>query len=239
MQLNYNIGGSLNTQFLYNNSQQLLKAQLWHSGELVWEGSLETDGTFYNGQNLNNNLLNSITWEVLSNKYGADKSDDTLLQIDSTYKNKIKLKTDSFLNNNQITSLANIIKCMIVYDGKQYYATMPIVFAWVDDSDYRFYLKENSGYRYVIYSQDGQSPQYDSSEPFEFIYQPKTQYNIQYPSLSQINRYTYQVNIYGDIQRKVNDKIPSFLQFYPVIKFSIGYQFDFFQVIKTKFVETK
>ena len=32
----------------------------------------------------------------------------------------------------------------------------------------------------------------------------------------------------ADIQRKVNDKIPSFLQFYPVIKFSIGYQFDFF-----------
>jgi hypothetical protein len=50
---------------------------------------------------------------------------------------------------------------------------MPIITAWVYNNDYRVYLKEYTGFRYVVYTSDGVLPSYDNTHPFEFICKEK------------------------------------------------------------------
>jgi len=64
-------------------------------------------------------------------------------------------------------SLATIIKCTITYEGKNYYGTIPVMTKYINKNNYRFDLKENTGFKYVLYTSDGVSPQYDTSYPFE------------------------------------------------------------------------
>jgi len=86
------------------------------------------------------------------------------------------------MGNNFDKPLANIIKCSVVWQGKTYYGTMPIITAWVNNEikkknshDEEYYasfkigLKDFTGFRYVMYTSDGMTPQYDNSHPFEFI----------------------------------------------------------------------
>ena len=88
---------------------------------------------------------------------------------------------------------ANIVKCTIQYQGKSYYGTIPIITAWVSDSTNRIKLKENTGFRYVIYSADGMSPQYDTTNPFEIEVDSDT---------SKISGYTF--SAVGGIKTKVS-----------------------------------
>jgi hypothetical protein len=66
-------------------------------------------------------------------------------------------------------SLATIIKCTITYEGKSYYGTIPVIIRYINENyqNYKFGLKENTGFKYVLYTSDGISPQYDNSYPFE------------------------------------------------------------------------
>ena len=73
----------------------------------------------------------------------------------------------------------NILKCEIMYDNKKYNATLQLCLATIYStsfdsshlSDYsnRIYLKNNCGFQYVIYENDGTRPQYNDANPFEFI----------------------------------------------------------------------
>ncbi|MGN0992883.1 MAG: hypothetical protein ACI4PE_03085 [Bacilli bacterium] len=55
-----------------------------------------------------------------------------------------------------------------MYDGVQYYATMPII-TGTSNTGYNIKLKENTGFRFATYSADGRRPQYDNTNPFELI----------------------------------------------------------------------
>lgn len=60
----------------------------------------------------------------------------------------------------------NIIRGTYTKD-LEYYAQYPIVFEYVKDSFYRFKITPKTGYKYVVYKQDGTSPSYDNTLPFE------------------------------------------------------------------------
>ena len=173
--VNYSVGTNLANETTFNTGdrEQLLKAQLWHSGELVWEGF-----------SANENHLDGLTmvhWQVLKNKYNSFKSDESAFKIEDEDASSGYIK---YMGNNFDKPLANIIKCSIVWQGKTYYGTMPIITAWVNNkikkvnsrneeyyASFKLSLKDFTGFRYVMYTSDGMTPQYDNSHPFEFICQ--------------------------------------------------------------------
>lgn len=134
-----------------NEYYSLFKAQLWRNGELVWQGQTKekTDKT-----------ISSITWEILQS---TNKNSAFEVGADS---GKIRINEFQLKDN---PTLVNIIKCSITLQDKIYYGTLPVAIAEVIDNKYEISLKEYTGFRYVIYSSDGTSPQYDNSQPFEFI----------------------------------------------------------------------
>ena len=172
--VNYGVGTFRNeTSILTGQKKQLLKVQLWHSGELIWEGVSIDENKPAD--------LTMVHWQVLKNKYNSSKSDESAFKIENEDAGRGYIK---YMGNNFDKPLANIIKCSVVWQGKTYYGTMPIITAWVNNEvkkknshDEEYYalfkigLKDFTGFRYVMYTSDGMTPQYDNSHPFEFICQ--------------------------------------------------------------------
>ena len=146
---------------------QLFKAQLWHSGELVWEGMTAStaaqDGV---------TKPSLVHWEMLRNKYNSSASDASAFNVTNAGSGYIAYSGDHLASAIE-TPLANIVKCSITWQGKLYYGTIPITTAWTSSANYRVNLKDYTGFRYAIYTSDGMTPQYDSSHPFEFICKEK------------------------------------------------------------------
>ena len=162
--LNYGLGSAASeTEIGISSGYQLFKAQLWHSGDLVWEGP--TASTAAKDGITKPSLVH---WEILSNKYNQNFSDESAFKVTNAGTGYIQY-TGDHLAEAIDTPLANIIKCSITWQGKLYYATIPITTAWTVSENYRVNLKDYSGFRYAIYTSDGITPQYDNSHPFEFI----------------------------------------------------------------------
>ena len=166
--LNYGLNSTAQeTTIGAGTGYQLFKAQLWHSGELVWEGMTAStaaqDGV---------TKPSLVHWEMLRNKYNSSASDASAFNITNSESGYIAYSGDHLASAIQ-TPLANIVKCSITWQGKLYYGTIPITTAWTISDNYRVNLKDYTGFRYAIYTSDGMTPQYDSSHPFEFICKEK------------------------------------------------------------------
>ena len=166
--LNYGLNSAAEeTTIGAGTGYQLFKAQLWHSGELVWEGMTAStaaqDGV---------TKPSLVHWEMLRNKYNSSASDASAFNITNSESGYIAYSGDHLASAIQ-TPLANIVKCSIAWQGKLYYGTIPITTAWTISDNYRVNLKDYTGFRYAIYTSDGMTPQYDSSHPFEFICKEK------------------------------------------------------------------
>ena len=160
--LNYIIQGDLTNDLIVERDRtkpkKLLKVQLWKNGDEI---DLSTNST--------------IKWEVLKNNYGNKIEDTSAFVVSSdgniSYKNFLTEKEE---NGNDTTSpSASIIKCSVTIDKKTYYGTIPIITAKVLNSNYEIKLKDYTGFRHVMYSDNGLFPQYDSNNPFEFICRQK------------------------------------------------------------------
>lgn len=158
--VNYGIGNSYSyTNIKDSGTRQFFKAQLWQSGQLVWEGTY-LDPT----SNKGNNLIQpeQVYWSTLNDKY-----DRHAFKIDDHLSGRMKYVGKGSWEGD---SLATIIKCTITYESKNYYGTIPVMTKYINENykdNYRFGLKENTGFKYVLYTSDGVSPQYDTSYPFE------------------------------------------------------------------------
>jgi len=135
-------------------TEKWFKVQLWHDGEEIFTG-LETGMTDENAEAI-------VQWSVLKNNYGNNVEDNSNLSID-TNTGVITFNPDVH------DDAANIVKCTITYKGISYYAVMPVIVAKVKNSDYTINLAERAGFRNVLYTADGQTPSYDSANPFEVI----------------------------------------------------------------------
>ena len=166
--LNYGLNSTADeTAIGLSAGYQLFKAQLWHSGELVWQGF-----------NANTAAIDGVTkptlvhWQVLANKYNSTVSDASAFRVTNPSNGNIQYLGND-LNSTLNTPYANIIKCSITYEGKTYYGTIPVTTAWTRGDNFRVSLADYTGFRYVIYAPDGTAPQYDNSHPFEFICKEK------------------------------------------------------------------
>ena len=160
-------------------SKPFFKVQLWRSGELIGEGITKED--LQDILASNDEILDSVEWEVLKNNYGKSisnfnndrYSDNSDFVIKNKNSGKITYTGDTLTLDSSNNSSANIIKCTITINGKKYYGTIPITTAVVLNSDYRIKLKDYTGFRYVMYSSNGLSPSYDKTSPFEIICEQK------------------------------------------------------------------
>ena len=146
------LNGTLN--YTPRQSGRWFKVQMWHSGELIFDGV--ESGSTEEGKTL------AIVWSMLKNTYSSSISDDSDIDINAatgycTY--------NGYTNG---STPANIVKCTISYDGVEYYATMPLITA-TSSTGYAVELKEGTGFRFATYSADGRRPQYDNTNPFELI----------------------------------------------------------------------
>lgn len=149
---------------VYNNTYSLnytpaqqnhwFKVQLWHDGELIYEGT--EDGTSTEEKTID------VSWSVLRNSYSNTIKDDSNLTINEN------TGVVTF-NTTEYNAPANIVQCKVSYDGVEYYDNIPVIVKFLNDNVYDINIKENSGFRYAIYESDGRNPKYDNSTPFEII----------------------------------------------------------------------
>ena len=170
----YNVAeGRLNYSPATSNTQWV-RAQLWESGELIFDGT-SSQGDF------------ELTWSILRNKYTYSISDPTNLSINQT---SGQITCSGY---NQSEHTADIIKAVISYNGIEYSAIMPIILVNVKNLGYNIVIDENSGYQFVTYSSDGTNPQYDKSTPFTFhVYYNSTE-------VTENSNISYQWNVQGSI----------------------------------------
>ena len=129
------------------------KVQLWHDGEQIFEGT-------ESGKTLENEVAN-VQWMMLQNKYDKEVADTSNFTIDKD-SGAISFSAIEYEHP------ANIVKCIVNYNNVDYYATLPITLVRVINDNYDVQLLDNSGFRNVMYTTDGQSPAYDN-QPFELI----------------------------------------------------------------------
>lgn len=187
--LNYGLSNG-NQQTIITSSivnQNLLKVQIWHSDQKVYE-------TGWSG----NIITPTIEWSILKNHYwgsGVNSvDDDSDFSIDAT--TGALTYTNSLQNGTNLPK-ANIIKCSITYEDKTYYGTIPFITAYVTNQNYRIQLKNNTGFHYVVYSSDGMSPEYDNRNPFEFIFKNNNEQII--------DNIIYTASIKGNTKYKQNN----------------------------------
>ena len=176
-------GNVISSDFGQTGNSFTFEAQLWRSGELIWEG------THYQ-----NSGDPKIKWSVLQNHYSGsspynyDQSDLTVTikgSGNNTYTDGTFTYTHSLSDIINTTpsiekvARANIIKCEIEYENKIYYGTLPIITAQVINDNDDIKLEDGTGFIYVIYTTDGLNPQYNK-QAFTINYSsshPPTQYN--------------------------------------------------------------
>lgn len=167
---------------------EALEAQLYENGEKI----------------ISNDL--TYNWSILKSK-----GDSTNLEILNNNTKKIKVEYNENPSN---TSIVNIIKVSVVYNGTTVYATLPIITYWVKP-EYDLNLVPNTGFQYVFYAEDGTRPQYDNKYPFTFILtetSPQTNgkeqdiTNIQLYKLNNYNfRHSFNYYVEGNLEIKNND----------------------------------
>lgn len=139
--------------------------ELWKDGEKI---------------NLDINSMVSeqqIKWEMLSNRdfswYSVSLVNEIPEEGFNNYGGATVTLNQRFLSGSSFQSFnalwgrpANILKLSITYNGRIYYDTVPIVTIYTL-GNVEISLKSNCGFKYVVYSEDGENPDYDDLTPFE------------------------------------------------------------------------
>lgn len=151
----YYTNGNIHLNYSPRTNNQWFKAELWRDGENLFTGI--NNGTSEEGKNV------FISWEIQNTNRILEKaiaiSADGNVTIDKEILSTIT--KDSNINN--------IIKVTLTYEGMNYYATLPIklIYSPMNEINYKIEVKNNSGFNFVVYNENGKNPQYDNSIPFE------------------------------------------------------------------------
>ena len=108
-------------------------------------------------------------------------------------------------SNNHIKTPVNIIRGRYVINGLDYFAEYPICTHHVESRDYekvRLKIRPKTGFKYVVYSEDGASPNYDNTLPFEAIAEQwvDSGYWVQ-----QDTKYTFEWKVIGNLDLENED----------------------------------
>ena len=147
------INGVLN--YTPDQAGKWFKAQVWRAGKLIFEG---TDS----GNSIDNKTV-SIRWSVKKNKYNAQVSDPSTINVTTN-----NFSTTGYYQEDGSGAKcpANIIQCRIIYNQIEYYVTIPMITVSYN-APYQLYLEPRTGFNFVTYSSDGRYPKYNDNKPFE------------------------------------------------------------------------
>ena len=146
------LNGKLN--FTPISSGKWFRAELWRDGVRIFGNSVS-------GLSSEGNKQVDVQWSILQNKYTEAKSDNSAISV-------VEGSQDLLYWGYVTDNPANIIKCKVTYNGVDYYATLPLITATANEG-YNVYLKENTGFRSVMYTADGLRPTYNTGAPFELV----------------------------------------------------------------------
>ena len=184
------INGELNYEVDRDkNQQQWFNVEFWEGDTRIYKGA---SSELVKGKEL------EVNWSILRNKYSTRVGENDPSSITLVDEKEGLFSYIGYIKED--THFANIIKCQIIYDKVEYYATLPLITAITKD-DYLIELKEKSGFREVLYSTDGQNPFYVDVNPFELIVSQKINNIIEDVSLLQTDKYklTYEWKVLGKI----------------------------------------
>ena len=109
-----------------------------------------------NGEEIDSKYL-TCGWSILKD---SRRKTPTYINLSDTTGKTISISTSTNISAYDTSEkFSNIIQVQIIYQGKNYFATLPIVTAQHTDK-YFIYLLENSGFQEVLYSEDGMYPKY-------------------------------------------------------------------------------
>ena len=126
-------------------------------------------------------------WKVLKPKAN---SNNTYIKVIPTTDDPLIAKVEKIKSSFETNNIfSNIIQVQIRYDGKYYFATLPIVITQ-DTENYHIYLLENTGFQQVLYSEDGLYPKYKNKD-FRFGIRKKIDDNTYEDVVNPGNVFTY------------------------------------------------
>lgn len=126
----------------------------------LWEGNMEITDELQQ------------EWKVLANKYNASSSDVSHFTVT---KNDNSGEWEFGVTGlDAEATAADIIQVKVTYDKKTYYATLPIVYAQLNDESIEWIPR--TGFSSVVYHTDGTHPAYNNNYPFEITLIEDAQY---------------------------------------------------------------
>lgn len=129
------------------NLGEWFKVELWENGERIFDG-------------VNGTSDFKVSWKILQNKYKSNIIDPSHLTVTNGHFECSDYKAGKHV--------ADIIQASVEYNSKTYYATYPLIVEKAA-AGYKAYVRENTGFKFAVYTADGQRPQYDDSFPFEIV----------------------------------------------------------------------
>lgn len=165
-----------------NQSGTWFHAQLWKNGEKVFDTQI------------NQNSSNArITWSMV----GDNRATHNIMvsQIDT-------IGTWTSVGYSQYSPIAtDIVKATMEYNGLTIVATQPIIYApEYMNNEYQVSLKKGTGFTHVVYSEDGLTPDYDSTIPFEL--EVKKMIKGQWGDITGHNTLNYEWSTVGNLTFK-------------------------------------
>lgn len=155
---------------LLKDGEQWFIVEFWNGSELISKDLTVDFKLLFPAATIGSAYFSLI--KIENNKFYFDKTQenlDKLAQLDILEKNGTTPSTES-LSDKYKYGLLNIVRAEVSYQGKKYYAELPVAMAIlenIDDSEYGIYIKPGTGYNEVVYAADGARPQYASAYPFE------------------------------------------------------------------------
>ena len=130
--------------------------ELWENGERIFHSNQSGQGV-------------SVRWSLLLNKYPNNIGtvlDYSCLQLINPQTCEVSYNP-AYLKKHP----NNIIKVQVTYKNLQYYATVPIcTITTSHKADFIADIKDFTGFKYVMYQNDGTRPAYDDHAPLEIIF---------------------------------------------------------------------
>lgn len=165
-----------------NQSGTWFHAQLWRNGEKVFDTQITQ-----------NSANAKITWSMVGDNRATHN-------VTVSQTNAIGIWTSVPYSQYSPTA-TDVVKATMQYNGITIVATQPIIYApEYASSKYQVSLKKGTGFTHVVYSEDGLTPDYDSTIPFEL--EVKKLINGQWGIITGHNTLNYKWSFVGNLAFK-------------------------------------
>ncbi len=163
-------------EYTLSDGEDWFTVELWNGSELITPEGMEVIfKMLYPAASIPESYFSLI--KIQNNKFYFDKTKETLDKLEDldVVANSNFGKEDEEKRNQYKYGLLNILRAEVSYQGKKYFAELPIAVAIININekvnnktiDYGIYVKPGTGYNEVVYAADGARPQYANAYPFE------------------------------------------------------------------------